>query len=138
MGGLFSYGDATTADVALAVLLNDVGDLLVHVIGGGGNNGNHYGEVLEPVPVDGIGLGADSRCYVGNTLDGGAMSAGGFTVKLGQYYTISKGVKGDKEGGTKTMMTTRTTATTTDTASLWPPPGWNMINLSLATQATTR
>jgi hypothetical protein len=124
-GGPSSYGDAVTANVALAVLLNGIGVWMVHVVGGGGYNGDHYGRVVVPVPVDGISSGADSRYYVGYALDGGMMSADGFTVKLGPYYSISKGVKGDKEGGTK--MTTTMTTTATDTASLLPPPGWNTI-----------
>jgi hypothetical protein len=63
------------------------------------------------------------------------------TVELGQYYSVSEGVNGDEEGGTKTttMMTMTTTtkkmtamtmtmANTTETASLLLPPlGWNMI-----------
>jgi hypothetical protein len=56
------------------------------------------------------------------------MSTDGFTVTLGPYYSISEGVKGNKEGGTKMMMTTMTTKTTmTEMASRLPPPGWNTI-----------
>ncbi len=124
-GGPFSYGDASTANVALAVLLNGIGILLVHIGGSRGYDGNHYGRVVVPVPVNGISSGADSSYYVGYALDGGAMSADRFTIKLGPYYSINEGVKGDKEGGTK--MTVTTTMTVTDTASLSPPPGWNMI-----------
>jgi hypothetical protein len=72
-----------SANVALTVLLNGVGVLLVHVIGGGGYDGNHYGRVAVLVPVNGIGLGADLRYYFGYALDGRAVSADGFTVKLG-------------------------------------------------------
>ncbi len=118
MGSPFSYGDAATANVTLAVLLNGVGVLLVRIVGGRGDDGNHFGGVPVPRPVDGIGLGADLRYYAGYALDGGAMSADGYTVELGPYYSISEGVKGIKEGNTKT-----TTTTTTETASLLPPLG---------------
>ncbi len=113
----FRAGSAATADVALAVLLNGVGIL----VGGGGYDGNHYGRVVVPVPVDGINSGADSRYYIGYALDGRMMSTDGFTIKLGPYYSISKGVKGDKEEGTKT--TTPMTTITTDMASLLPHSG---------------
>ncbi len=83
------------------------------------------------MPVDGISLRANSRYYVGHALDGGAVSVDGLTVKMGPYYIISEGVKGNKEGGAKTMMkTTKTTMSTmmTETASLLlPPPGRNTI-----------
>ncbi len=110
-------------DGALAVLLNGVGVPLVHIGGGGGDDGDQIGGVLVPAPVDGVGSGADSRHYVEYALDGGAVSAEGFTVDLGLYYSVSEGVKGNEEGGAKTTMT----ITTTETASLLPPPGWNTI-----------
>jgi hypothetical protein len=55
VGGPFSYGDVATADIALAVLLNGIGVPLVRVVVGGGNDGDHYGGVTMPVPVEGIG-----------------------------------------------------------------------------------
>ena len=51
--------------------------------------------------------------YIGFAPDGGPMSTGGFSVKLGPCYSISKGVKGNKEWGTKT--TTMSMMTTTKT-----------------------
>ncbi len=54
------------------------------------------------------------------------VSADGYTVKLGPNYSVSEGVKGIKERGTKTA--TMTTMTTTETVSLLlPSPGWNKI-----------
>jgi hypothetical protein len=70
------------------------------------------------VSVNDINLRANSRYYVGFALDGRTVSVDEFTVKLGPYYSISEGVKGDKEGGAKTT----TTMTTTETASLLLPP----------------
>jgi hypothetical protein len=46
-------------------LLNGIGVALVHADDSGCNDGNYYGGVAVPVPVEGINLRANSRYYVG-------------------------------------------------------------------------